>query len=220
MPEKSLLDYYSRRAREYEAIYTRPERQAQLSKVLAWVTEELQGHDILELACGTGYWTERLARTVHSIRATDATPEVLNIARQKSLPHSRVTFELADAYHPEEIEGRFSAAFLGFWWSHVSRGEQAKFLDGLHRRIGTGGKIVMIDNLYVEGSSTPIARYDDDGNSYQVRRLADGSTHEVLKNFPRQEEFERLLASSTAELSYRTFEYFWGVRYIIKDVIE
>jgi demethylmenaquinone methyltransferase/2-methoxy-6-polyprenyl-1,4-benzoquinol methylase len=220
MPENSLVGYYSRRASEYEAIYARPERQVQLSSVLAWLTEELQGHDILELACGTGYWTVRLAPTALSIKATDASPEVLDIARLKPFPPQRVTFELADAYDLDRIEGKFNAAFLGFWWSHVPRGKQPRFLDGLHRRIGAGGKIVMIDNLYVEGSSTPIARHDDEGNSYQVRRLADGSTHEVLKNFPRHGEFEQLLASSTTELSYRTFEYFWGVRYILKDVME
>ena len=42
----------------------------------------------------------------------------------------------------------------------------------------------MLDNKYVKGSSTPISRTDAHGNTYQTRPLKDGSTHEVLKNFP------------------------------------
>ncbi len=42
----------------------------------------------------------------------------------------------------------------------------------------------MLDNKYVTGSSTPISRTDAHGNTYQNRPLKDGSTHEVLKNFP------------------------------------
>ena len=44
--------------------------------------------------------------------------------------------------------------------------------------------MVFFDNCYVEGSSTPLSRTDAAGNTYQSRRLDDGSTHEVLKNFP------------------------------------
>jgi hypothetical protein len=47
------------------------------------------------------------------------------------------------------------------------------------RRICPGGLIVAIDNRYVPGSRTPIARTDAQGNTYQLRRLADGSRHEV-----------------------------------------
>ena len=39
----------------------------------------------------------------------------------------------------------------------------------------------MIDNRYVEGSSTPIIRRDRFGNTYQERVLRDGTRHEVLR---------------------------------------
>lgn len=216
MSENSLLDYYGRRAHEYEAVYAKPERQSSLTSVNSWLTWQLGGHDILEIACGTGYWTERIAPISHSITATDASTHVLTIARLKPLPSNRVQFQQVDAFNLQDAKGTFTAAFLGFWWSHVSRDRQVVFLEGLHQRIGPGGRIVMIDNLYVEGSSTPISRYDSIGNSYQMRRLADGSEHEVLKNFPEPGEFDRLLASSATEIVYETFEYFWGLSYILK----
>ena len=43
---------------------------------------------------------------------------------------------------------------------------------------------MFLDNNYVEGSSTPIARRDSDGNTFQKRTLEDGAEFEVLKNFP------------------------------------
>ena len=49
----------------------------------------------------------------------------------------------------------------------------------------------MLDNNYVIGSSTPISRTDANGNTYQARPLQDGSTHEVLKNFPSQAELKQ-----------------------------
>ena len=56
-----LVSYYSRRAAEYERIYRRPERQTDLSTLRQMLSDELRGRDILEIACGTGYWTEWLA---------------------------------------------------------------------------------------------------------------------------------------------------------------
>lgn len=218
MPENHIIEYYSRRAREYEAIYAKPERQEGLSHIRTWLCEQFQGHDVLEIACGTGYWTERIAPVALSITAIDASAEVLDIARRKPLPQNRVHFQQADACNLRQVNGNFTAAFLGFWWSHVSRNEQTTFLNGLHQRVDLGGKVVMIDNLYVEGSSTPISRYDTLGNSYQLRRLADGSEHEVLKNFPGPEEFNHLLASSAIGITFRTFEYFWGVSYVLNSI--
>jgi ubiquinone/menaquinone biosynthesis C-methylase UbiE len=72
-----MIDYYSKRAREYERVYQKPERQADLGWLRATLRRELAGHRVLELACGTGYWTDAIAGTAASIHATDASTEVL-----------------------------------------------------------------------------------------------------------------------------------------------
>ena len=41
--------------------------------------------------------------------------------------------------------------------------------------------MVYVDNRYVAGSSTPISRRDEFGNTYQLRSLKDGTHYEVLK---------------------------------------
>ena len=188
---EELVVYYRRRAAEYEAIYAKPERQADLARLRADIPGLLQGEDVLEVACGTGYWTAQIAPRARSVLATDVAGETLSVARSKFLPAGRVRLIEADAYRLDPSLGHFTAAFAGFWWSHIPRGRIAEFLHNLHARLEPGARVVLLDNRYVEGSSTPLAETDADGNTYQQRRLADGSVHRVLKNFPSPEQLRR-----------------------------
>lgn len=213
----NLLEYYARRAMEYETIYAKPERQADLDRVRCWLHEELGGHRVLEIACGTGYWTAWLAPAVEAILATDANEEVLDVARQKSYPPGRVSSAVADAYELGTVPGEFNAAFAGFFWSHVPRQRIPAFVRNLHDRLGQGARVLLLDNRFVAGSSTPISRRDEAGNSYQQRRLADGSEYEVLKNFPGPAELTAALGGEASGLRIVEFEYYWGAGYDIAE---
>lgn len=50
-----LLEYYRRRAAEYEKVYDKPERQADLRRLRAVVPAYFSQRRVLEVACGTGY---------------------------------------------------------------------------------------------------------------------------------------------------------------------
>ena len=52
-----LVDYYSRRAPEYEAMWHRdePVRQAEQAVIASEMGRLLRGRRVLEVACGTGY---------------------------------------------------------------------------------------------------------------------------------------------------------------------
>ena len=213
MTGESLLTYYAQRAHEYERVYEKPERRPDLGRLDVWLRDALAGHRVLEVACGTGYWTEAVASVAASVTATDASPEVLQLARHKAYPAGRVKFAVADAYGLDLVDGAFTAGLAAFWWSHVPRERQAGFLRGLHRRLGIGALVVLVDNRYVEGSSTVISRRDAVGNTYQQRRLTDGTTHEVLKNFPTGPELQALFAPFAEELSITELTYYWTVRY-------
>ena len=208
-----LVDYYSRRAPQYERIYEKPERQADLRVLESLVLRDLEGHSVLELACGTGWWTERIAPFARSVVATDAGDEVLAIARTKSLPADRVRFQNADAYAPESIAGNFTAAFAGFWWSHVPRERIPLWLEALHRRLGGGARVVVCDNRYVKGSSTEIERVDAAGNAFQRRPLPDGTEHEVLKNFWTEHELRAAVAGIAGEVEVTELTYYWSMSY-------
>ena len=211
-----LVGYYRRRAGEYEAIYAKPERQADLAVLRQAVPQRLAGRRVLEIACGTGYWTALVAPLAASMVATDMAEEPMAIAQSKNYPPGRVRFEKADAYALPAALGRFDGALAMFWWSHIPLRQVGRFLASLHARLEPGARVVLFDNLYIDGSSTPIAERDAEGNTYQLRPLADGSENRVLKNFPSEKDLRAALAPHAARFSYRALEYYWLLEYELK----
>jgi len=211
--ETSLKQYYAARAREYERIYAKPERQADLTRLKVLLPPMFAGRRVLEVACGTGYWTQFIVQAAKNIVALDVNPETLAVAAEKSWPAGRVRFGTADAYAlPAEL-GMFDAAFAGFWWSHVLLHDRARFLRSLDARLAPGARVVFLDNLLVANSSTAISHRDDEGNTYQRRRLEDGSEHVVLKNFPTAEELAADAAPYGRNTQYMPFGYYWLFSY-------
>jgi len=212
-PKNLLAAYYAARAAEYERIYEKRERQADLRRLEGWLPELVAGRRVLEVACGTGYWTRFLAMRAERVVATDFNEETLAVARSKGLPAPAVEFRQADAYAlPDEL-GTFDAAVACFWWSHVPSAERPRYFESLHRRLEPGALVVLIDNLYVPGSSTPISRTDDAGDTYQLRALASGETFEVLKDFPTEEVLRAEAAGFAARADFHRLDYFWLLRY-------
>src|ERR671923_1152480 len=107
---ETLEGYYARRAAEYEKIFDKPERQADLARMRADIPALFRGERVLEVACGTGYWTPLIAAQAESVLATDYNEETLLIARTKNYPKSNVRFERADAYALPQWKEKFSAA--------------------------------------------------------------------------------------------------------------
>ena len=66
----SMARYYAQRAAYYERVYFKPERQADLRQMEAWVAAHFSGRRVLEIACGTGWWTA----TARPGRRTGAPP--------------------------------------------------------------------------------------------------------------------------------------------------
>jgi demethylmenaquinone methyltransferase/2-methoxy-6-polyprenyl-1,4-benzoquinol methylase len=213
MADTALPDYYARRAAEYERIYAKPERQVELAQLKPLVRDYLTGRNVLEIACGTGYWTEVFAPQARSVTATDVNEEVLAIARTKTVPPGRVHFLKADAYAPEDVSGGVDAACAAFWWSHIPKVRVNAFLAALHARLPVGAHVLFMDNNYVPGSSTAISRTDGEGNSYQLRRQDSGETFEVLKNFPTETELRSAVAPYAASIDLRLLRYYWLLRF-------
>lgn len=210
-----LAGYYAARAAEYEQVYDKPERQQDLARLRRIVTEYFRGCDVLEVACGTAYWTTAIATTATSVTATDIGSEVLDVARAKRWSQgAAINFAVADAFDLAAVPGRFDAGFAAFWWSHVEQARLSAFLEGFHKRLGVNARVMVLDNSYVDGSSTPISRIDADGNTYQQRMLSNGVGHEILKNFPTAEKVRECLANHrTAAVEIIELQYFWYATY-------
>lgn len=204
-----LGEYYAQRAAEYDEVYRKPERQDDLARLRRLLPPLVAGKRVLEVAAGTGYWTQVLAGTAAAIMATDLNAETIAIATQRSYGPARVDMQIADAYRLEAVPGDFDLVFCGFWWSHIRRADIPRFLAGVRERTGPGTGLILLDNRYVPGSSHPVTRTGPDGDTYQRRELADGRGYEVLKNFPDRLQLEADLAGAAVGLTWTELEYYW-----------
>jgi len=214
MPD-ALAEYYARRATEYDRIYDKPERQDDLARMRERLSSLLAGRDVLEVACGTGYWTAAIAARARSVLGTDVNEEVLAIARTRPGMGGAVDFRRMDLYAVPDLGRGFDGALAAFWWSHVPRAGLRSFLHAFHGPLLPGARVVIVDNRYVEGSSTPVARRDANGDTWQRRRLDDGSAHDVLKNFPDEGELRRAIEPLAASLDVEWLDHFWMASYVL-----
>lgn len=204
--------YYADRAPEYDRIYAKPERQADLRRIERWLPAIFRGRTVLEIACGTGHWTQFIAPVAAEVVAIDSAPETVDIAKER-VRADKVEFVIGDAYALPDLGRSFSAGFAGFWLSHVPKSRVREFLRGFHSRLAPGATVVLLDNRFVEGSSTPIGDRDGEGNTYQLRSLRDGTMHRVLKNFPGEDELRSVTEGLCSELRYLTWQHYWAVEY-------
>lgn len=212
MSNITMEQYYAARAPEYDRVYQKPERQNDLRAIESWLPLAFSGRSILEVACGTGYWTQFIAPVAKSIHAIDSSPEVLAIARER-ITAQHVQFVESNAYCLPTLTPRPSGGFAGFWLSHIPRSTVRSFLQSFNQSLRPEAKVVLMDNRFVEGNSTPISTHDTDGNTYQVRSLADGTTHQVLKNFLTEEQLRDAVADIADNVQFHEWQYFWALEY-------
>jgi SAM-dependent methyltransferase len=205
----TIGDYYRQRAPEYDEVYAKPERQADLTELKVLLLPLVAGRHVLELAAGTGYWTQVIAAAAASVTATDLNPETLAIAATRDYSGAEPRLLTADAYRPDGVPGDFDLVFCGFWWSHVGRADIGRFLTAISARVPRGARLVLADNRYVPGSNHPVSRTGPDGDSFQRRQLRDGREFEVLKNFPTRDQLAADLRPYGTALSYSELTYYW-----------
>ena len=211
-----MIAYYSRRAEEYEGIYNRQALRSEYATLQRWMRDALEERDVLELACGTGYWTRPVGEAARLVVATDVNEEVLAIAQKRTHARGNVRFANVDAF---DLTGAaltdtpLTGALAAFGWSHVPLDRRHDFLRSLHAQLSTGAVVVLFDNHYVEGVSTPMSRRDEAGNTYQMRRLDDGGVFEIVKNYPSEDELVTMIEPFAAAVTYKNLKHFWFVRY-------
>ena len=212
--DTSLVDYYRASAPHFDGVYAKPERQDDLRELEAMVAAEFAGHRVLEVACGTGYWTRFIATSALDVTGVDAAPEMLARARRR-ISARNVRFVDGDAYALAPDPGSFDGAFAGFFLSHVPKAKLRPFVAQLNSRLAPGARVLFIDNRFVDGSSSPIDHADAAGDTFQERRLADGTPHHVLKNFLDEAELRSSVEGLAAGVEYRAFRYYWALRYAV-----
>src|SRR6266540_4592464 len=131
---------------------------------------DLRG-DVLELAPGTGIWTERLTRTARSVTAVDASEEMIAINRERmGEAAATVSYVQADLFAWEPTR-RFDAAVFCFWISHVPRERLDAFLQTVSHALDTGGRVFFVDGKRQPTSTAIDHDLPEPGSEVMTRRL-------------------------------------------------
>jgi demethylmenaquinone methyltransferase/2-methoxy-6-polyprenyl-1,4-benzoquinol methylase len=164
---------------------------------------------VLELACGTGLWTTRLAASAEHLTALDASPEALAIARAK-LDSPNVRWVQADLF-AWEAEERYEVCFFAFWLSHVPLELLDVFLAKVRRALGPDGRVLLIDSARSERASARDHRLAAPGQQLERRRLGSGREFQVVKQWFQADALQRRLAEhgwhATIEATGEFFVY-------------
>lgn len=196
--------YYRARAPEYDEWWQRRGRydrgedsRAEWDRQVAVIDESLASFGatgrVLELAGGTGWWTERLARTADSLTVVDASSETLEHNRAR-VGRDDVHYVVADLFdwRPEQ---RYDVVFFSFWLSHVPRPRFSAFWSLVGDCLAPGGRAFLVDNRETTTPASPdkdpyVEEYLPD---LHRRRLADGTEWRVVKVMYEPDELAALL---------------------------
>jgi SAM-dependent methyltransferase len=216
------IAYYRARAPEYDEWFLRrglcdlgPKWNEQWDQEVAQVATALDefalSGRVLELACGTGWWTERLAKHAGELTSVDASPEAIGIARGR-VPSAR--YVVADLFDWEPTE-RYDVVFFSFWLSHVPPPRFDSFWMMVDAAITPDGRVFFIDNYrkklpeLVEQTQVRGSMQREGGKEGEViRRLNDGREFRAVKVYYEPDELAERLATLGWNMDVRSTNWF------------
>ena len=208
-----MIQYYARRAAEYDHVYALPHWQPGLARLRELVPRVFAGRRVLEVACGTGYWTVQVAAVAARVSASDINEETLDVARARLAHLGNVELRHADAYAPPAGPETSDAGLAALWLSHVDRGRMAEFLAAFHARLEPGAAVLMFDERDHPTRTARPGHTDAAGNRYEWRRLQNGETYEIIKNLFDERELIALLAPHARAVEVEDLGRFWVATY-------
>jgi len=209
MNNQQVAKYYALLGEALEDKYLEPDMDEDIDDMSIHLGSVLAGHTVLELGCGTGFWTEVAAESAAKVLAVDINASLVDIARERPMTEGKVSFRVADALDLPEDIGRFSAVLVSFLWSHLNKKEQEQLLATLKKRLGKDVLLVILDDAFVEGFSETIARTEPDGTTYQILTTPDGERIEVAKSYQSDSALRKRLGTAVKEIKIERIEFFW-----------
>jgi hypothetical protein len=130
---------------------------------------------------------------------------------QLTAGHTLLELNGEDGAVPELPEGAsgYDAVVAEFCWSRLKRDEQDGFLAKLRKATRKDALLVLLDDVYVEGSSNTIARTDAQGTTYEIVTMPDGQRVERPMSYPTDSALRKRLANAAKEIRVARWEYFW-----------
>jgi len=132
---------------------------------------------VLELAPGTGNWTQELVRIAQRVTAIDASPEMIEINR-RGVADPRVQYHQADLFQWTPRQ-QYDLVFFAFWLSHVPPDSLDVFLIKVRNDVRPGGHMFVIDQCD-DLPDHPLPKRE---GMFEERTLSDGRTFTIVKVF-------------------------------------
>ena len=209
---REQVEYYRQRAPEYDDWFHQRGRYDEgEGRRREWRAENTHADAVLralgpvdaalELAAGTGLWSERLLRQARRLTLVDASPEALELALRRLRHDPRVSVEVADlfAYRPAR---RHDLVAFTFWLSHVPPARLPGFFALLRRSLRPNGVLFAIDQRAARGKQTA-------ANHLQERSLDDGRSFRIVKIYYGQRELESLFAEHGFQIQVTLTPTLW-----------
>lgn len=193
MTEQTIQEqiaYYKARAKEYDEWFYRIGRYDRGSEInQRWFDETAAlknvvqqvgtVESVLELACGTGIWTQELAKLGKQVTAIDASQEMIEI-NQRKINAYNVEYRQLDlfAWQPDK---QYELVFFSFWLSHIPPAKVDEFLSKVYNSVLPGGKVMIIDSYFEMTSSAKDHPLQGRNEIYQKRKLNDEREFQIFK---------------------------------------
>lgn len=200
--------YYDARAPwhdEYLNYTTNEAKERLLRPIINDIENLLPDKDVLEIACGTGNWTQVLSKRAKSVLATDVNQSMIDIAGKKEFIGNNVNFKVISAYDISQIESNYDIIFMADWFSHIPKSAIDKFIEDIGSLLKPDGYLIIID--MIPHKDDLIDAYTDvDGNCIGKRTLPDGTKFEVIKNLPSENDLREYFSGLFNNIIYRLYQ--------------
>lgn len=211
------IEYYRARAPEYDEWFYREGRydrgpahskqwQREVESVRRQLHSRTRCEHILELAPGTGIWTQELAHLGERVTALDASPEMIAINRAK-LAADNVEYELCDLFQWQPQQ-QVDMVFFGFWLSHVPADKLPGFLRAVRTALKPGGRLFIVDSLAPD-QSNPRTGTESLGADRQQRELKDGRRYEIVKIYYEPQALSAILGEHGFDITVQATDSFF-----------
>lgn len=223
--------YYEDRAPEYDDVWFRrgrydlgPAGNARWFEETARLEAAVDALDmagsVLELACGTGLFTRKLAPHAGHLSALDASGPALDVNRAR-VGDASIDYIHADLFAWEPPgETRYDVIFSSFLISHIPPSRFEGFWDRLRRWLVPDGQVFFCDDVAGEPGrpSNPGMDVEDGPDFAHRRQLNDGREYTIVKVFHRPDGLTEALAALgwAAEIRATGDEFFYGTATIIR----
>jgi demethylmenaquinone methyltransferase/2-methoxy-6-polyprenyl-1,4-benzoquinol methylase len=161
---------------------------------------------VLEIACGTGQFTQELVPFADEVTALDASPQMveLNRARVKS---DKVRYVETDVF-AWQPDGPYDVVFFSFWLSHVPPSHFELFWELVRQGLGPEGRVFFMD----EGRHAYwVEDFVDPAGGVVRRPLRDGSEHHAIKVLWEAGELEARLREMGWDIVVQgAGAFYWG----------